>query len=303
MTKERGNNMKIWGIDVSKYNYPIDWTKVKNAGVQFAILRVSSYRNMKNPNSIYKDPYFETFYKGAKAVGLPVGCYFYSQCENEVQAKKEANFVLECIKGKQFEYPIWIDVENIHTLQTTTKAQLTNAVITAMDILEKNGYYTGIYTGKYILRDELNDSKLDKYDKWIAQYSSKCTYTGKYNMWQFGGEINYLKNKKIPGIGSDVADQNYCYVDYPSIIKKNGLNGYKKSENTTPTTPAIPTKKENMYKVTSNALNVRSEPSIKDENIVGKLKKDDEVEIVEIKENWGKISLNKWINLKYCKKI
>ena len=162
--------MKIWGIDVSKYNYPIDWTKVKNAGVQFAILRVSSYRNMKNPNSIYKDPYFETFYKGAKAVGLPVGCYFYSQCENEVQAKKEANFVLECIKGKQFEYPIWIDVENIHTLQTTTKAQLTNAVITAMDILEKNGYYTGIYTGKYILRDELNDSKLDKYDKWINRY-------------------------------------------------------------------------------------------------------------------------------------
>ena len=58
-----------------------------------------------------------------------------------------------------------------------------------------------------------------------------------------------------------------------------------------------------MYKVTSNALNVRSEPSIKDENIVGKLKKDDEVEIVEIKENWGKISMNKWINLKYCKKL
>ena len=291
--------MKIWGIDVSKYNYPIDWKKVKAAGVQFAILRVSSYKNMKNPNTIYKDPYFESFYKGAKAVGLPVGCYFYSQCENEVQAKKEANFVLECIKGKKFEYPIWIDVENIHTLKNTTKTQLTNAVITAMDILEKAGYYTGIYTGKYILRDELNDSKLDKYDKWIAQYSSKCTYTGKYNMWQFGGEINYLKNKKIPGIGSDVADQNYCYVDYPSIIKKNGLNGYNKvDDNST----AI--KKENMYKVTANALNVRSEPSIKhDENIVGKLKKDDEIEIIEIKDGWGKISLNKWINLKYCIKL
>ena len=290
--------MKIWGIDVSKYNYPIDWEKVKAAGVQFAILRVSSYKNMKNPNTIYKDPYFESFYKGAKAVGLPVGCYFYSQCENEVQAKKEANFVLECIKGKKFEYPIWIDVENIHTLKNTTKTQLTNAVITAMDILEKAGYYTGIYTGKYILRDELNDSKLNKYDKWIAQYSSKCTYTGKYNMWQFGGEVNYLKNKKIPGIGSDVADQNYCYVDYPSIIKKNGLNGYNKVDDN-----STATKKDNIYKVTANALNVRSEPSIIDENIVDKLKKDDEVEIVEIKDGWGKISLNKWINLKYCIKL
>ena len=109
---------------------------------------------MKNPNSIYKDPYFETFYKGAKAVGLPVGCYFYSQCENEVQAKKEANFVLECIKGKQFEYPIWIDVENIHTLQTTTKAQLTNAVITAMDILEKNGYYKKRHCSKTSINNQ-----------------------------------------------------------------------------------------------------------------------------------------------------
>lgn len=290
--------MKIWGIDVSKYNYPIDWEKVKAAGVQFAILRVSSYKNMKNPNTIYKDPYFESFYKGAKAVGLPVGCYFYSQCENEVQAKKEANFVLECIKGKKFEYPIWIDVENIHTLKNTTKTQLTNAVITAMDILEKAGYYTGIYTGKYILRDELNDSKLNKYDKWIAQYSSKCTYTGKYNMWQFGGETNYLTNKKVPGVGNDVADQNYCYVDYPSIIKKNGLNGYNKVDDN-----STAAKKDNIYKVTANALNVRSEPSIIDENIVDKLKKDDEVEIVEIKDSWGKISMNKWINLKYCKKL
>ena len=296
--------MKIWGIDVSKYNYPINWSKVKATGVQFAILRVSSYKNMKNPNSIYKDPYFETFYKGAKAVGLPVGVYFYSQCETVAQAKKEANFVLECIKGKKFEYPIWIDVENAYTLKNTTKSQLTTAVITAMDVLEKNGYYTGIYTGKYILRDELNDSKLDKYDKWIAQYSSKCTYTGKYNMWQFGGEVNYLRNKKINGIGSDVADQNYCYVDYPSVIKKYGLNGYKKETNNKDEDKNnTPTSKENTYKVTANVLNIRSEPSAKDENILGTLKKDCEIEIVEIKENWGKISQNKWINLKYCKKI
>ena len=294
--------MKIWGIDVSKYNYPIDWKKVKVAGVQFAILRVSSYKNMKNPNSIYKDPYFEALYKGAKAVGLPVGVYFYSQCETVAQAKKEANFVLECLKGKQFEYPIWIDVENAHTLKNTTKTQLTNAVITAMDTIEKAGYYVGIYTGKYILRDELIDSKLDKYDRWIAQYSSKCTYTGKYNMWQFGGEVNYLKNKKIPGIGSDVADQNYCYVDYPGVIKKLGLNGYKKADDKVEHNTSA-TKKGNVYKVTANALNVRSEPSITDKNIVDTLKKDDEVKIVEIKENWGKISQNKWINLKYCKRI
>ena len=112
------------------------------------------------------------------------------------------------------------------------------------------------------------------------------------------GEVNYLTNKKVPGVGNDVADQNYCYVDYPNIIKKNGLNGYNKVDDNSTAT------KNNIYKVTANALNVRSEPSIKhDENIVGKLKKDDEIEIIEIKEGWGKISLNKWINLKYCIKL
>lgn len=280
--------LKLWGIDISKYNYPIDFHKVKNAGVKFVIIRCSSYRNTTNCNSIYKDPYFENFYSGAKRVGLPVGVYFYSQCRNESEAVKEANFVLQCIKGKKFEYPIFLDLENQNTLKQTSRATQTKAVKKCLSILENNGYYVGLYSGKFILRDEVIDNELKKYDYWIAQYSTKCTYSGEYTGWQFGGEVNYLKSKRIPGIGSNVADQNYFYVDYPTIIKNAGLNGYKKE------------KTKVVKNISYIAINVRSSADWKG-NIVGNLNVSDTIEYVEgpIEAKNGKTKMYKCKNNRY----
>lgn len=228
---QEGDKMaiKVWGIDVSKYNHPIDWKKVKNAGVKFAILRVG-FASTSNRHNLYLDPYFEEFYRGAKEVGMPVGVYFYSRCNSIQTARREAEFILNAIKGKQFEYPIWLDVEDITTLNSTSRSALTRAVVTCLEEIKKAGYYVGIYSGKYILRDKLDDEDLKQYDHWIAQYATRSTYTTyKISMWQFGGEVNFLTSKKIPGIGSNVADQNYCYKDYPTIIKSSGLNGFEKN--------------------------------------------------------------------------
>ena len=85
--------MQLWGIDVSKYNYPINWTKVKSAGVKFAILRCG-YAPTNNRTNLKKDPYFEQFYKDAKAVGMPVGVYFYSRCNSEATAKADRKSVV-----------------------------------------------------------------------------------------------------------------------------------------------------------------------------------------------------------------
>lgn len=224
--------IKIWGIDVSKYNYPIDWKKVKAAGVKFAILRCG-YAPINNRTNLQKDPYFEKFYIGAKGADIPVGVYFYSRCNSTETAIAEARFIINCLKGKKLEYPVWLDVEDATTLKTTSKGNMTKAVKTCLEELEKAGYYVGLYSGKYILRDELNDEELKNYDKWIAQYADACTYNGEHTMWQFGGETNLLRNKKIDGIGNDVADQNYCYIDYPTLIKAKGLNGYNVASNTT----------------------------------------------------------------------
>ena len=136
--------IKVWGIDVSKYNHPIDWKKVKNAGVKFAILRVG-FASTSNRHNLYLDPYFEEFYRGAKEVGMPVGVYFYSRCNSIQTARREAEFILNAIKGKQFEYPIWLDVEDITTLNSTSRSALTRAVVTCLEEIKKAGYYVGIY--------------------------------------------------------------------------------------------------------------------------------------------------------------
>lgn len=223
---------KIFGIDVSYHNGNINWTKVKNDGVKFAILRAGRTSLSSNKN-MAKDTKFEEYYKNAKASGLQVGAYYYSRCATVSEGKKEGEFLISLLKGKKFEYPIFLDIEDTEVLKATSKRQLTDAVKAMAEVVEKAGYYVAIYSGKYILRDDLIESELTKYDKWIAQYAKSCTYNEKHTMWQFGGETNLLRSKKISGINSASTDQNYCYVDYPAKIKSLGKNGYTKTAATT----------------------------------------------------------------------
>ena len=283
--------IKVWGIDVSKYNHPIDWKKVKNAGVKFAILRVG-FASTSNRHNLYLDPYFEEFYRGAKEVGMPVGVYFYSRCNSIQTARREAEFILNAIKGKQFEYPIWLDVEDITTLNSTSRSALTRAVVTCLEEIKKAGYYVGIYSGKYILRDKLDDEDLKQYDHWIAQYATRSTYTTyKISMWQLGGEVNFLTSKKIPGIGSNVADQNYCYKDYPTIIKSSGLNGFEKNY----LRVELP-----FYIKTLGKVNIRKSPNIHSQIIYTVPKEGIRYKITKLSENgeWGYVPYRDgWITL------
>lgn len=158
--------------------------------------------------------------------------------------------------------------------------------------IKNAGYYVGIYSGKYILRDQLNDERLKKYDHWIAQYATRSTYTTyKISMWQFGGEVNFLTRKKIPGIGNDVADQNYCYKDYPTIIKNAGLNGFKQNH----LKFELP-----FYIKTLGKVNIRKLPSTDSQIIYTVPGKGIKYKITKISENgkWGYASYRKgWITL------
>ena len=272
--------------------------KGQNAGVKFAILRVG-FASTSNRHNLYLDPYFEEFYRGAKEVGMPVGVYFYSRCNSIQTARREAEFILNAIKGKQFEYPIWLDVEDITTLNSTSRSALTRAVVTCLEEIKKAGYYVGIYSGKYILRDKLDDEDLKQYDHWIAQYATRSTYTTyKISMWQFGGEVNFLTSKKIPGIGSNVADQNYCYKDYPTIIKSSGLNGFEKNY----LRVELP-----FYIKTLGKVNIRKSPNIHSQIIYTVPKEGIRYKITKLSENgeWGYVPYRDgWITLNknYVKK-
>lgn len=218
--------MKIFGVDVSYYNGNINWTKVKNAGVQFAILRLG-YTGYGSARTKATDVKFEEYYKGAKAVGMPVGGYWFSCACSYNEGVQEAKAVLKLVKGKQFEYPIYIDVEDPHHQVKASKQAITDAIKGFCDTMEKAGYYVGFYCNVDWYNNHMYKDQLTQYDRWIASWSkSKPSIANR--MWQFGGETNYICSNKIDGIPDNVTDCNYCYYDYPSIMKSVGLNGFTK---------------------------------------------------------------------------
>ena len=219
---------KLFGIDVSFWQGNFDFKKAKAEGVKFVILRGAYARS--------KDTKFESYYKACKALNLPVGVYHYSMAKSVSEARTEANFLINnVLKGKQFEYPIYMDVED-KVQRALGKDLLTDIVITFCDTLEKAGYYVGIYSSASFFRTYMHESKLERFDKWIAQWTKSCTYKGEYGMWQFGGETNKIRTNKVAGV---TCDQDYALKDYPTIIKGLGVNGYNKNTNVKPTTKPI----------------------------------------------------------------
>ena len=208
--------MKIFGIDISKYQKDMDLAKAKNEGVRFTIIRGAYGRS--------KDSAFESNYNKAKANGLGVGCYWWTRATTEVAAKAEATFLINnVLKGKQFEYPIYIDIED-KLLAGLGKDKVDAVIKAACETLENAGYYAGFYMNADWFKNKCNGSALAKrFTCWIARWC-KQEQNG-YPMWQFGGETNYIRSNKIAG---QVCDQDYCYTDFPSIIKQAGLNGYDK---------------------------------------------------------------------------
>lgn len=203
-----GDVMK--GIDVSKHQGNIDWSKVH---VDFAILRAGYGKELSQ-----KDEQFENNYAGCKKNNIPCGVYWYSYATSVEEAKKEAKVCLEVIKGKTFEFPIFFDLEEKRQFDLGKKA-CSEMVQAFCDTLENAGYYAGLYCSTYYLTNFVTEAVRNRYAIWVAQYNDKCTYSGQYGIWQKSSE------GKINGINGNV-DIDECYIDYESIIKKKGLNGF-----------------------------------------------------------------------------
>ena len=207
--------MKKFGIDISEWQDGFDFDKAVAEGVEFVILR--------GADKLYKDRCFEAFYQACKQRNIPVGVYHYTRCTTPEQARQEAQFLIQnVLSGKAFEYPIYMDVEASSQKQAGKK-QLTDAVVAYCEELRNAGYLPGVYTSLGFLRSYLDDSRLDPYEKWIAQWYRYCEYGDNLGMWQFGGETNLIRTNKVAGV---ICDQDYCYFEYPEIVKSRGLNGY-----------------------------------------------------------------------------
>ena len=218
--------MKKFGIDVSKWQGNFDFKNAQRQGVKFAILKAGG-----SDGGYYKDSKFESYYKNAKSLGLDVGAYYFSTATTRSKGIKEAEQFISYLKVKQFELPVYIDVENckVNKHSTKNKQGLTDAIIGFCETMEKAGYWVGIYANKNFFQNYMYDKQLQQYGHWLAEWSTQITYkckAGVLGMWQFGGETNKIRTNKVAG---QVCDQDYLLVDYPSKIKAKGKNGFSKS--------------------------------------------------------------------------
>jgi LysM repeat protein len=225
--------MKVFGIDISTWQRGYPYDKANSEGVKFAILRAGFAQT--------KDNQFETHYANAKRLGWGVGAYWYMYATTVEGAKKEARAFLKAIAGKQFDYPVYLDIEDGSISRNTTK-ETRDAMVRAFgEIIESAGYYFGVYCNLNWYRNIISGAELNKkYDWWIACWSKGAPSGLNYGLWQFGGETNYIRGNKVAGV---TTDQNYAVKDYPTIIKNAGLNGYPKQSNPEPTPapkPSIP---------------------------------------------------------------
>ena len=231
-----GEDMK--GIDVSVHNGNIDWNKVKADGIEFAILR-AGYGKVASQ----KDKQFENNYAGAKNAGISVGAYWYSYATTPEEARQEAEVCISVLKNKQFEFPIYFDQEEKKTLDTG-RANCSAIIRAFCEVLEKAGYWVGLYTSRSVLSTHIEDDIKTRYALWVAEWGSKLNYSGAVGIWQ------HLDKGSVDGITGNV-DLDMAYIDYASKVKNAGKNGFG-AETPLPDPPVPETTEETAVTVEVN---------------------------------------------------
>ena len=208
---ENGQNIAIKGVDVSKYQETIDWKKVAADGVEFAIIRLG-FRGMGSKGTCELDPYFKQNVEGARAAGIDVGVYFFTQATTVEEAKEEAQFVIDNLKGYDITWPVVFDTEEITSYKAARANSLSREVRTActkafLDEIKTAGYTPMLYANTRWSILKLDLAQLADYDFWYAYYGDEIYYPYKFSMWQ------YTSNGTVDGIKGS-ADLNISFVDY-----------------------------------------------------------------------------------------
>ena len=203
------------GIDLSQHNNVTDWNEVAK-NVDFVILRAGYGKEFSQI-----DKKFEVYYAECKKRNIPVGCYWYSYAKTKTEAEKEAEVFLKIIEGKQFEFPIYYDVEEYNIFKLGKKA-VSEIIATFCEKVEKAGYFTGFYSNPNFLHNVINDVVKSKFTLWLAHWDTNAPYCD-YGIWQKSAK------GKISGISGNV-DIDSCEIDFKSKIMELGLNGFSKTE-------------------------------------------------------------------------
>ncbi|HHX11518.1 MAG TPA: glycoside hydrolase family 25, partial [Clostridiales bacterium] len=295
-TPKKDANIITYGIDVAKWQGVIDWKKVKEEGITYAMIRVG-FRTL-DTGIIVEDPYGEYNIQQALKNGIKVGIYFFSTAINKEEAIEEAKWVAKFIGPYSITYPVAYNCEGFtdpnNRQYGMTKEERTDLAISFLDYIDKKDYTPMFYASKNELEGDAqwNTNTLSKkYKIWVAQYINtigedmKSSYSGEHHMWQ------YTSKGVVSGISGPV-DLNLAYFEYEADAKPKDD---KATEEVVADPTALINFKEVSETVTAKAeTNLRSFPSSKDpDTIVAVLKYKDTAERIGVGDNgWSKLKYN-----------
>lgn len=197
------------GIDVSKYQGEINWEKVKDAGIKYAIIRVG-YRGYTQ-GTFQEDPKFVENITGALENDIAVGAYIVTKALNAEEGREEAQYILEKIKPYKVTWPVVIDIEPSNNpddrTATLSASARTDAVVAFCDEIKKAGYVPMIYGGVGTFMKYLEFERLEGIEKWFCMYFNQPYLRYEFGIWQA------TDTGKVLGINGNV-DIDYSIKDY-----------------------------------------------------------------------------------------
>lgn len=186
-------------IDVSRYNGSIDWNSVKASGINYAMIRVG-YRGYETANLVLDSRFHENMSQ-ATAAGIKVGAYIVTQAVDTTEAVEEASFIVSACSGYNISLPLAIDVESAGNGSgrgdKISSSQRTAVINAFSQTVRSCGYSAILYANKDWMNNRIYAGNVGC-SVWLAQYNSKCTYTGPFTMWQF------TEKARVNGISGNV---------------------------------------------------------------------------------------------------
>lgn len=210
------------GIDVSYHQGVINWEKVKADGIDFAILRCGYVRTLGQPQV---DKQWKRNAEECERLSIPYGVYIYSYAKTVQAAKAEADHVVNTLRGFSPSYPVYFDLEEVSLESTLNRMLLADMATVFCNRVSAAGYTPGVYANTNWWNNYLTDPVFSQWDRWVAQYNSKCTYQGAYRLWQCSS------SGAVDGITGNVdvnleRDEAFATVDMNKTWVRDGSTWY-----------------------------------------------------------------------------
>lgn len=225
--REEGAEVEpVFGIDVSKWQGDYDFKEAARQGARFCVVRAGGSHV---DGGCYRDPNFTVNLNKARAEKMEVGVYWYSNALDIRQIVIEADFLADILEGERLELPVYLDIETLQQASTSRRRLNTAMALAWCATLLSRGFLGGVYSFASFFTDCLDTRFLEGIPLWVASYTYNPPDAAGITMWQFGGNVNYIRDPEIGGV---VTDQNYKYINWMPHLRSfslNNITGYVES--------------------------------------------------------------------------